>query len=216
MCVDGKGYDRRARTKRPLCTRWAVPALLLAVGLPGCDYGEPVISMPPVKSIDVETVDNPALYLAALVDGGAILRADVNGDGVVDIVDLVIVAQSFGEVSTDVSSLVTILDEGARWVPGRGPDDEPDAQTWEFSYQITLRNETRETRSARIVWKWYDANGFLIDDVPVNILLQGGQELAVTDILTVRNFGLGGSHTVEVVSALVPGVINVDPPPGPG
>ncbi|MBT3267714.1 hypothetical protein HN371_11195 [Candidatus Poribacteria bacterium] len=214
MCGDGELLNS---TLRRFARRLLVvaAAVALGAGLAGCDVGDPVAEARAREGIDVAAVDNPALFLAALVDEGAILRADVNGDGVVDIVDLVIVAQSFGDVSTDVASLVTILDEAVRWVPGRGPDDDPTAQAWEFSYQITLRNETRETRSARVVWSWFDASGFLVDEVPVNILLQGGQELTVTDIETVRNTGPDGTHTAEVVSATVPG-INIDPPPPPG
>ena len=206
---------------RSAARRWASGAFLavgvvvLGAGVSGCDVGDPVASTSEGRGIDVAAVGNPGLFLASLVAEGAILRADVNGDGVVDIVDLVIVAQSFGEVSTEVSSLVTILDEGVRWVPGKGPDDDPSAQAWQFSYQITLRNETREARSARVVWSWFDAEGFLVHEVPVNVLLLGGEELSVTDIETVRNTGPGGYHAVEVVSATVPG-IDVDPPPPPG
>ena len=190
-------------------------ALALGAAAPACDIGDPASSAPADGLADIPGADNPTLYLSALVDDGAILRADVNGDGVVDIADLVIVAQSFGDVSTEVRSLVTISDEATRWVPGRGPDDDITVQSWEYSYQITLVNQTRETRSARGVWKWYDASGFLIDEVFVNVLLQGGEERSVSDIETVRNFGLDGTHTVEVVSATVPG-IDVDPPPPPG
>jgi hypothetical protein len=187
----------------------------LAAATPGCDMGDPAVGEAAGEAADIPGADNPALYLSALVSEGAILRADVNGDGVIDIADLVIVAQSFGDVSTDVRSLVLIADEGTRWVPGRGPDDDITVQSWEFSYQITLINQTRETRSARIVWKWFDAAGFLVDEVFVNVLLQGGEERTVTDIETVRNFGPNGTHTVEVLSATAPG-IDPDPPPPPG
>jgi hypothetical protein len=215
MFVHGSGANDEARIWTRGGLFWPCAAFVIAASIPGCDYGDPVISMPPSAGIDVDAVENPALYLAALVNQGAILRADVNGDGVVDIVDLVIVAQSFGEVSTDVTSLVTVLDESVRWIPGRGPDDDPNAQAWEFSYLLTLRNETRETRSARVVWRWFDAAGFLIDEVPVNIALGGGEERTASGILTVRNFGPDGSHTAEVVSATVPG-IGIHPPPPPG
>ena len=190
-------------------------ALALGAATSACDIGDPVVEAPTGSETSIHGADNPRVYLSALVSQGVILRADVNGDGVVDIADLVIVAQSFGDVPNTLTSVVTIVDEGIRWVPGRGPDDDITVQSWEFSYQITLVNATRETRSARVVWKWYDASGFLIDEVFVNVLLQGGEERTVTDIETVRNFGPDGTHTAEVVSATVPG-IDIDPPPPPG
>ncbi len=109
MSVDGDTFrfTWRRRTGNP--TFWAAATVAIGVALPGCDYGEPVIGMPAPIAIDVDAVGDPALFLAALVDEGAILRADGNADGVVDITDLVIGAQSLGDVCTNAAAHVTRL-----------------------------------------------------------------------------------------------------------
>ena len=58
----------------------------------GCDVGDPVDPEP----AGFTATESPAALLSAWVAQGAIPEADVNGDGIVNIIDLVIVAQNFG------------------------------------------------------------------------------------------------------------------------
>jgi hypothetical protein len=69
----------------------------------GCDYGDPAIVGSPGANADAQT-----LLIRWQVEG-AIPAADVNGDGTVDIVDLVIVSQNFGK-DVAVGALAVVPD----------------------------------------------------------------------------------------------------------
>lgn len=65
----------------------------------GCDLGAPAdTSTASLADVDFTSIADPTVALATWEAQGAIARADVNGDGVVNIIDLVTVAQNFGQV----------------------------------------------------------------------------------------------------------------------
>ncbi|MBT3271255.1 hypothetical protein HN371_29225 [Candidatus Poribacteria bacterium] len=81
-----------------------LPTLAVAVVvIAGCDYGDPMGLDADANSQDV------AMLLTRWQAEGAIPEADVNGDGTVDIVDLVIVSQNFGK-DVAVGTLTIVSD----------------------------------------------------------------------------------------------------------
>ena len=67
--------------------------VLAFAALVGCDYGDPAM----IETADIAAVGDPGTMLIRWQTEGAIPEADVNGDGTVDITDLVIVSQNFGK-----------------------------------------------------------------------------------------------------------------------
>lgn len=80
--------------------RHFLPTLVLTVQCVaqcGCDLGSPDDSATTaLNDVDFLSIDDPTASLIAWEAQGAIAKADVNGDGIVNIIDLVVVAQNFG------------------------------------------------------------------------------------------------------------------------
>lgn len=71
--------------------------VFLMLPFAACDFGEPPEPGTQSGTPDFRNVENPKTFLLELQAQGAIPAADVNADGFVDIADLVIVAQNFGQ-----------------------------------------------------------------------------------------------------------------------
>jgi hypothetical protein len=69
-----------------------VLATLFVLGALGCDYGDPTMT----EARHLVAIEDPGVLLIRWQAEGAIPEADVNGDGTVDITDLIIVSQNFG------------------------------------------------------------------------------------------------------------------------
>ncbi len=78
-----------------LCLLWVL----------GCDVGDPVLP----DTVGLSPVDRADILLLEWQAQGAIPAADVNGDGTVDIADLVVVSQNFG-LDVPVGALTILPD----------------------------------------------------------------------------------------------------------
>ena len=136
----------------------AFVALVVAVG---CDYGDPVDVPPGAVALDGGQPVAP--QLARLVAHGAIPEADVNRDGVVDIRDLIIVAQSFGQPLDLPANPVDVLDVQLRVT-------QQNDLWWREAWRATLRNNTLDTVAVDVDVELQDADGFIVDtDFKFNI-----------------------------------------------
>ncbi len=170
-------------------------ALLLAVAVhAGCDMGAPMAEeatrLP--DRVTLETGDSPAALLSAWEAQGAIPRADVNGDGVVNIVDLTIVARNFGltvEVPEPPISVVSLLmKEMFPELPGWGL----------YTYQLTLRNEASVPMRAVYNFRFYDSEGFYLGESIVIALLDAGETQTLRELLSVPRGDLYDRNGVPV------------------
>ena len=125
-------------------------ALLVTLSAVGCgDYGDAVTP----DTVDPYAVARPDVLLLEWEARGAIPAADVNRDGTVDIFDLIIVAQSYGQdvivedppVRLDSLELKRLSDT-----------------TW--SYKLTATNTTPVAMEAWFVSRLFDEEGFFLDE----------------------------------------------------
>ena len=151
-------------------------ALALCIGFVfACDMGEPLESQDilPGDEFDVADVGNPRALLLEWEAQGAIPSADVNGDGVVNIADLVIVAQNFG-MTVDDAQLppVSVLDADGRLVSR----EEDFLGMWAASWEVTLRNNELERHSLALWVSLLDAEGFALAETVLPTVHIGGHE----------------------------------------
>jgi hypothetical protein len=126
-----------------------------ALGALGCgDYGDPVSP----QTVDPYAIEHPDILLLEWEAQGAIPAADVNHDGTVDIRDLVLVAQSFGQD-------VIIEDPPVRvdaW-------EVRQMNTYTWSYKLTVTNTSPDEERARFVARLFDVDGFYLDTESLSV-----------------------------------------------
>ncbi|MEO2003304.1 MAG: hypothetical protein ABGY41_04335 [Candidatus Poribacteria bacterium] len=168
--------------------RWHLSLILfLLLSAVGCDFGGPDLVEPTV-ALDMTAPVVP--QLAALVAQGAIPEADVNRDGLVDIRDLILVAQSFGQQVDAPASPVDVLDAQLRTT-------EKNTVFWREAWRVALRNNTADTVSVDLVVQLQDADGFVVDDdTEYGLVLSAGEET------TFAGFDLLSVPWVEAVAQL--------------
>jgi len=176
--------------------RWQLSLIMfLLLSAVGCDFGGPDLVEPTV-ALDMTAPVVP--QLAALVAQGAIPEADVNRDGLVDIRDLILVAQSFGQPVDAPASPVDVLDVQLRTT-------EKNTVWWREAWRVALRNNTADTVSVDLVVQFRDADGFVVDDDPeYGLVLSAGEET------TFAGFDLLSVPWVEAVAQLQASVTVAD------
>ena len=135
--------------------------VVFSVLLTGCGEHDPVASVPTVESpdaTDFESVQNPQTFLLRLQAQGAIPAADVNRDGIVDITDLVLVAQNFGQKVEVVPPEVEVVSVDAKL-------REQGDTYWTYSWKATLRNNTDVAVTVFFDVQFLDKDGFLVERV---------------------------------------------------
>ncbi|MBT3270743.1 hypothetical protein HN371_26615 [Candidatus Poribacteria bacterium] len=124
-------------------------ALPLVLATLGCgDYGDAVTP----DTVDPYAVERPDILLLEWQAQGAIPAADVNRDGTVDILDLIIVAQNYGQD-------IVVEDPPVRvdaWEVRQMND-----YTW--SYKLTVTNTSPDEEGVYFAARLYDADGFYLD-----------------------------------------------------
>jgi len=176
--------------------RWQLSLIMfLLLSAVGCDFGGPDLVEPTV-ALDMTAPVVP--QLAALVAQGAIPEADVNRDGLVDIRDLILVAQSFGQPVDAPASPVDVLDVQLRTT-------EKNTVWWREAWRVALRNNTADTVSVDLVVQFQDADGFVVDDdTEYGLVLSAGEET------TFAGFDLLSVPWVEAVAQLQASVTVAD------
>jgi hypothetical protein len=133
--------------------------LCVALAAVGCgDYGDPVTP----DTVNPYDVERPDILLLEWEAQGAIPAADVNHDGKVAILDLIIVAQNFGQD-------ITVEKPPVRVDAWEVKQDEGWKAKW--SYKLTLTNTATEEERARFVAELFDAEGFYITYQVINVTI---------------------------------------------
>ncbi|MBT3270012.1 hypothetical protein HN371_22890 [Candidatus Poribacteria bacterium] len=180
---------------------WIAPILMLAVT--GCDFGAVDGLSGGGVVLDPHAPARP--QLAALVAQGAIAEADVNRDGIVDIRDLILVAQSFGQIVEIPPAAVDIVDVQLRVT-------EKNDTWWRQAWRVTLRNNSPDTVSVDLGVEFQDADGFIVDaDTEYGLSLESGAAETFT------GFGLVSMPWAETVAGGAAAVaVRGDTPDGDG
>jgi hypothetical protein len=146
---------------------------LIALIAVGCgDYGDPISP----TTVDPYSIERPDILLLEWEAQGAIPAADVNRDGTVDILDLILVAQSFGQD-------VLVEDPPVRvdaWEVKQDPDW---PSTWR--YKLTLTNTSAEEERARFEVKLYDEEGFYLTYEYISLKVPASSTITERYYLTV-------------------------------
>lgn len=156
---------------------WTIAFVLLVTV--GCDFGVRDDVDELGMALDMTAPVGP--QLAALVAQGAIPETDVNRDGIVDIRDLILVAQAFGQPIDAPESPVDVLDAQLRTT-------EKNDFWWREAWRVGLRNNTPAPVSVDLTVQFQDADGFVVDDdTEYGLVLSAGETrtFAGFDLLTV-------------------------------
>ena len=143
-----------------------LPVVVLAAV--GCgDFGDPVTP----DTVNPYDVERPDILLLEWEARGAIPAADVNRDGSVDILDLIIVAQNFGQ-DIVVEDPPVRVDAFEVKPMGR----------WTWSYKLTLTNTTADDRFVSFRTDLFDSEGFYLRGNGIFFI-----SIAASETRTVRN-----------------------------
>ena len=153
----------RQAVQRPL-------GLLVVIAALGCDVGDPVSP----GTVDPYAVERPDILLLEWEAQGAIPAADVNRDGTVDILDLIIVAQNYGQD-------IVVEDPPVR------------VDAWEvkqmddlfWSYKLTLTNASPHDQYAFFKVELFDAEGFYISFEIVGGEVPGGSTMTERSMMVI-------------------------------
>ena len=150
---------------------WRSFALLVTIAALGCgDYGDAVTP----DTVDPYAVERPDILLLEWEAQGAIPAADVNRDGTVDILDLIIVAQNFGQ-DTVVEDPPVRVDA---WEVKQDP-----VFDWRWSYKLTVTNTSPEDHWTLFVADLFDAEGFYINSEYLRVTVPANATITERSIM---------------------------------
>ncbi|MBT3265899.1 hypothetical protein HN371_02045 [Candidatus Poribacteria bacterium] len=153
--------------------RYRAWAILVACGvvatIAACDVGDPTDAARPAQP----TSHAARVALLEWQAEGALPEADVNGDGIVDIADLVTVAANYGlTVDPGLADSRVLTTANVRFEVG--------AAEWALAWTVEIHNPTIRTLTGHLLVVFADADGVTIGaDVALDVIVEPGQDRAI-------------------------------------